>query len=136
MPLSRFERCQGGIMLVRSRLPHFDSCRAAPSYPRSKNNDLCDGLRQPVRDLQLSNYLAPPEDPYSDLAPISFSTPCREDPVLPCHGRCNFCRCLRSSQEDQVQAFAQIVGVEASAYGRRDLKGGFAERKGGERDRS
>ena len=123
-------------MLVCRRLPDFYPGRTRSHNPGAKYRNLFDWLRQIAWDLELSNLLPPLENPYAEMATCSFSAPCCEDSVLPGECRCDVSWCLRSSEENQIQALEKVVGMKASSNGGCDLEGRLSKWEGGKWDGS
>lgn len=87
-------------------------------------------------NLQCADLLPSFEYPDPLLAAWLVSAPCRKNSVLP--GVCgrNQFRGFWSAEKDQVKPFPEIVGLDTTPNGGRDLKGCLAQWNGGKGHRS
>lgn len=109
-------------MLIRrvlrggERLPYFNSSGAAANNPRTKYEELLDGLLQIRGELQLVNLLASLEYPDALFLAFNRSSPRGEDRLLPCGRSCDIRKRLRPGQEDEIEAAPEVVCLQASSY--------------------
>lgn len=118
-------------MLQRVRLPHLNSCDSATYDPRAKYQDLLNVLLATLGHFQLIHLLAALENPNTPRGLLALASPCGEYTISPCCGRSDILWRLGTGDEDEVQASAQVVGLQAAADGGGDLEGGLSERNRG-----
>lgn len=133
--LRRSRGVDSRIMLQRSRSPNLKSRSTACNDPSPENEDLLYWLVEIGWHGELVDLLATLEGPDTWCGGIVTSKS-GVDFVFPCEGGGDIDWGLWASEEDEVEAALEIVGLEATSDGSGNLEGGLSEWDGGEWDRS